>query len=170
MMEFDPKTYPSRTFIRFLAHQQLLADASGQPIQVAMQRLDRPPYLQTLTPGSDVATSKTSSQDMSMGLGLRMTLSANPTGKDQGQGDRPTGQISARQGKNKSPIDENLFEEVVKTAFNSDRNLEIYQSCGTVTGAEAVELGVIREIVSTYRQIQQNRTSPTVQNLNKLLD
>ena len=179
-MDIDPKTYPTRMFIRLVAHQQLLADATGQPISVMMQRSGREPYVQSLSPDADFPGQTSNSQDFVDGLSFSMGASVNPTeagAKDpksfedalsmpaQGQA------IDPKQGQNtsSSEIDEALFADLVKNAFYPSRNPELYQSCGTAKAAAAVETRVIAEIVAAYRQIKSKQGCPVVQGLNKLL-
>lgn len=51
-METDPKTYPSRAFIRFTAQNQLKADLTGQSFTASVQRLGGESYAQQITPSS----------------------------------------------------------------------------------------------------------------------
>ncbi|MGA7934185.1 MAG: hypothetical protein WCA35_11610 [Kovacikia sp.] len=50
-MEIDPRTYPSRAFIRFTAQNQLRAELTGQSFTTSVQRLGGESYVQQITPG-----------------------------------------------------------------------------------------------------------------------
>jgi hypothetical protein len=49
-MDINPKTYPSRAFIRFTAHNQLTADATGRSVVASVQRLGGKTYMQAAEP------------------------------------------------------------------------------------------------------------------------
>ena len=177
-MDIDPKTYPSRMFVRFTAHNQLTADASGQTITVSVQRLGGDNYVQQAIPDGESPSLATDSG--SFACGFRMGLSVNPTsaenttqgGKDESQDSKPSGEPSGLMGGDKSPkcgIDEVLFEEIVQTLFNPNRYPELYHSSGTQKAATEVEARVAVEIVTAYRTIKQKQDCPIVQRLNSLL-
>jgi hypothetical protein len=53
-MDIDPRTYPSRAFIRFTAQNQLRADLTGQSFTTSVKRADGETYIQQVNP-SDLA-------------------------------------------------------------------------------------------------------------------
>jgi hypothetical protein len=177
-MDIDPKTYPSRNFARFMAHNQLIADATGQPIMASVQRLGGKTYVQKAIPDGETPSITNTPGNPSFGLNLGMSI--NPVGRNtppqDGHSDLqpsiPPDQCAgiAPEEANQGPgIDEALFEEVVKTTLNPQRFPDLYRSCGTQKAAMEVETAVAAEIVAAYRRIKQNQDCPIVQGLNKLL-
>jgi hypothetical protein len=174
-MDIDPRTYPTRMYIRFLAHQQLVADQTGQPITVLMQRLGREPYVQTITPGDEAPglapNAGNATGDPSLRIGVSVTPTRDNTGADTFSADAAelnSPAPTATSGVD-TAIDTALFDEIVQTLFNPTCHPELYQSCGTIAAAAELETQLAAEIVATYRQIKQQQDCPTVQSLNKLL-
>ncbi|MBW4654128.1 MAG: hypothetical protein KME20_13985 [Kaiparowitsia implicata GSE-PSE-MK54-09C] len=66
-------------------------------------------------------------------------------------------------------LDEALFQELVKTLFQSSRGDAVYRAYAKREDAEAVEREIALEVASAYWQIQNQRQQPLVQRLNKLL-
>ncbi|MDJ0702921.1 MAG: hypothetical protein QNJ46_06530 [Leptolyngbyaceae cyanobacterium MO_188.B28] len=176
-MDIDPKTYPSRVFARFTAHTQLTADATGQPITTAVQRLGGDTYSQQVIPDGESPAISTDSG--SFAGGFTRGLSANPTsaedtthGGNESQDSKSPMDPPSLESGNESPtcgIDEALFEEIVQTLFNPNRCPELYHSCGTQKAAKEVEARVSADIVAAYRQIKRKQACPIVQRLNTLL-
>lgn len=172
-MDIDPKTFPSRTFARFMAHNQLMADATGRPIVAAVQRLGGKTFTQEVVPDGQAPTI-TQDSGFQMGMSVNTTPLENVPQRDDLAQSAPTPPdeladchleaLTAQQG-----IDETLFGEVVKNTINSNRFPELYQSCGTQEAAMEVEAVVAAEIVAAYRRIKQKQDCPIVQGLNKLL-
>ena len=142
-MDIDPKNYPSRTFVRFTARNQLMADASGQPITMSVNRFGGNTYLQQAIPGEEFLSTDSGS------------FSGSSPGADN---------EALTYG-----IDEVLFAEIVKTTFNPSSYPELYQSCGTRKAAADIEARVADEIVTAYRSIKQKQNCPIVQSWNSRL-
>lgn len=130
-MEIDPRTYPSRAFIRFTAQNQLRADLTGQSFIANVHRGHEESYVKHITPSNASAAMSDASED--------------------------------------AVLDEALFEEIAKTAFNAVRHPELYQSCGTAKAAKAVEDKVTAELIEAYLQIKLKQRCPIVARLNALL-
>ena len=177
-MDIDPKTYPSRTFTRFTARNQLLADATGRPIVSSVQRLGGKTYVQEAIPDGKAPSISQNPGDSATGLHLGLSrshpgLGNTPVGSNQDGADANSlsedSSLAPQNAAQCSGIDEALFEEVVKTTFNPNRFPDLYQSCGTQEAAFEVEAAVAAEIVAAYRQIKDKQDCPIVQSLNKLL-
>lgn len=169
-MEIDPKTYPSRSFIRFTAQNQILADLTGQPINTFVQRFGGESYVQQVTPGDQ--PNPKSSNSNNQGIDLRMGLSVTPVTPDSlfdGHNLQNTSEQVSENNPQESIFDEELFEEIAKVTFSPNRYPELYQSCGTQKAAAQVEAQVADEIVATYKRIKQQQECPIVQSLNSLL-
>jgi hypothetical protein len=176
-MDIDPKTYPSRTFARFTAHNQLVADATGRTITASVQRLGGQTYMQEAIPDGEMPS--LSQNPSGFAAGFTMGLSVKPTTPEStppGSSDKdrnsPSDQVSSLEPENQlsnSGLDEALFEEIVKTTLNPQQYPELYQCCGTQKAAMAVEDRVAAEIVTAYRFIKQKQACPIVQSLNQLL-
>ncbi len=162
----DANRYPSRTFIRFTAHNQLLADLTGETVTASVQQWGGQTYVQTAQPGKALPSLSNQSGAETGQLTLEMALhrSTDPT---------PLSQSTAPSLSQANPaapvIDEDLFSEVTQTLFQVCRNPRLYQDCGSPEGARAVEGEVATEIIATYRQIKQNQASSIVQRLNQQL-
>jgi len=166
MTMLDPSLYPSRAFIRFTAHNQLLADLIGETVTASVQRWGGQTYLQTAQPGKTLP-SLSNQSDAGAGqltLGMALHTSPNPD---------PLSLRTAASLSQADPvapaIDEDLFTEVTQTLFQVCRNPKLYQDCGSPEGARTVEGEVATEIIAAYRQIKRNQTSPIVQRLNQQL-
>ena len=160
-MDIDPTTYPSRTFVRFTAHNQLQADATGKPITAAIKRSGCGTYTQKAMPGGDFPPpiSESDSGD-GFDLGLLMDSACSD--------DTETGGCAVAAATHE--FDNSLFEEIVKTTFSANRYPQLYQCCGTQKAAAEVEIKVATEIVSAYRRINQKQQDCLlVQRLNSLL-
>lgn len=177
-MDIDPKTYPSRMFARFTAHNQLMADVTGQTITSSVQRLGGATYMQQAIPDGDSPSISTDSSPRSGGF--RMGFSINPSSAEdttrrvrgESHDCQPLGALSALESGDdclSNGIDEALFEEIVQTTFSPNRYPELYQSCGTQKAATEVETRVAAEIVAAYRTIKRKQDCLIVQSLNNLL-
>jgi len=173
-MDIDPKTYPSRNFVRFTAHNQLMADATGVPFMAAVQRLGGKTYTQEAIPNGEVPSITTKGGGLQMGMSLNTGCVESPPHPEEGE--EKTSPFSNELSSLASDfvdqnegIDEALFEEVVKNTINPNRFPDLYRSCGTQEAAMAVEAMVAAEIVSAYRRIKRKQDCPIVQDLNKLL-
>lgn len=171
-MDIDPKTYPSRTFARFTAHNQLMADLTGQPVVASVQRLGGKTFMQEALPDGEAPSVKSGSEASSSAF--RMNMSVDMAGQ-QGR-DRQAPDLSGETPESdletsllEPSLDEALFAEIVKTTLNPTRFPDLYRSCGTQEAAMEVEALVAAEIVSVYRRIKQNQDCSVVQGLNKLL-
>ena len=164
-MDIDPKTYPSRMFARFTAHNQLMADVTGQTITSSVQRLGGATYMQQAIPDGDSPSISTDSSPRSGGF--RMGFSINPSSAEdttrrvrgESHDCQPLGALSALESGDdclSNGIDEALFQE-------------LYQSCGTQKAATEVETRVAAEIVAAYRTIKRKQDCLIVQSLNNLL-
>lgn len=171
-MDIDPKTYPSRTFARFTAHNQLMADITGQPIVASVQRLGGKTFTQEAIPDGEAPSVKSDSEASSSAFQMNMSINvAGHQGRDRQapglSGDTPESDLeTSLPGPS---LDEALFAEIVKTTLNPTRFPDLYRSCGTQEAAMEVEAMVAAEIVSAYRRIKQNQDCSVVQGLNKLL-
>jgi hypothetical protein len=166
MTMLDPTVYPSRTFIRFTAHNQLLADLTGETVTATVQRAGGPAYVQIALPGKALPSLSNPSGTGAGHLTLGMTLHRSP---DPGSLPQDTA-AALREADPPAPtIDEDLFTEVTQTLFQVCRNPKLYQDCGNPEAARAVEGEVATEIIATYRQIKRNQASPVVQRLNQQL-
>ncbi|MBU6230101.1 MAG: hypothetical protein KGQ93_10455 [Cyanobacteria bacterium REEB459] len=162
----DPNLYPSRAFIRFTAHNQLLADLTGETVTASVQRWGGQTYLQTAQPGKALPSLSRQSEAGAAQLTLGMALHPSPNPTPLSQDMAP----SLSQADPVAPaIAEDLFTEVTQTLFQACRSPQLYQDCGSPEAAKAVEEEVAAEIIATYRQIKQNQTSPIVQRLNQQL-
>jgi hypothetical protein len=66
-------------------------------------------------------------------------------------------------------LDENLFQELAITLFQSEGCQAIYQPYASREVASAVEDGIALELAAIYQRIMQQRQNPLVQDLNALL-
>lgn len=170
-MDIDPRTYPSRTFVRFTAHNQLMADATGMPITASIQRLGGNTYTQQVLPEGESPSSLNdpngTESGFSMGLSMNPISDKNTTdsGAEMVGSAEPTSEDEA----SVCGVDEALFEEIIKTTLNPNRFPELYQCCGTQKAAAEVETRVAAEVVAAYRQINRKQNCPIVQRLNSLL-
>jgi hypothetical protein len=168
-MDINPKTYPSRAFIRFTAHNQLTADATGRSVVASVQRLGGKTYMQAAEPEGE-APLETNDRDSSFGLHLGMSFQPKVSKNSPVEEPNPLSrEPEAKPQPQSCGIDEALFEAIVKTTLNPNRFPDLYQSCGTQQAAMKVETAVAAEIVAAYRQIKQQRECPIVQGLNNLL-
>jgi hypothetical protein len=178
-MEYDASTYPSRSFIRFTARNQLMADLTGRPIPTFVQRLGGETYIQQVTPSDQPDAEPSSLDALSINLDWGSSLNTvssedTPDGQIKGQHEeQAVEEISLEQvchaSQNAHILDETLLEEIVKTIFNLNRYPELYQPCGTKRAAAEVENRVAEEIVATYKEIKLKQQCPLVQRLNTLL-
>jgi len=159
MQDFDPNTYPSRRFIRFTAERQLMADATGQPNTMTIQRLGRSTYVQTFDPDPSIGDRGAEELDDTEEEVPAAAPSATPMTEAFAATDAPPA----------NGIDETLFAEIVETVFQPNHHPELYQACATVTAAGQVEVDVATEIVEAYRHIKRNESSLRVQRLNRLM-
>lgn len=138
--------YPTRSFIRFQAKNQIIADLAGEEITSFVQR-----------PGA--------SQEEG-------TVTPNPDWLNHSSGDAPDCPPQSSASNTAAmllPFDEALFSELAKTVFHPDRHPELYQPCDSQADAMAIENQVIAELVETYERIARNQTDERVQRLNALL-
>jgi hypothetical protein len=177
-MDIDLKTYPSRAFIRFTARNQLIADATGRPMLSSVKRLGSQIYLQEAMPEGDVPSVAKHPESYPHGLNLGMSLNSaelenipceESCDRDELSSLDPSATIAPEEAATDSYIDEDLFEEVIKTTFNPNRFPDLYRSCGSRQAAMDMETDVVAVIVANYRHIQQKRECPIVQSLNQLL-
>lgn len=162
----DPKAYPSRTFIRFTARNQLLADLTGETVTATVQRAGEPTYVQIALPGKALPSLSNPSGTGAGHLTLGMTLHRSP---DPGSLPQDTA-AALREADPPTPtIDEDLFTEVTQTLFQVCRNPKLYQDCGSPEAARTMEGEVATEVIATYRKIKRNQASPIVQRLNQQL-
>lgn len=176
-MNIDPTTYPSRTFARFTAHNQLMADATGQTIMASVQRLGGQTYVQEAVPDGEMPYRSQNPSGFAAGFSIGLSVKpttpeATPLSSSDKNQNPTSDQVSAVEPETQpsaSDIDEALFDEIVKTALNPQRFPELYESCGTQKAAMAVEERVAAEIVTVYRAIKQKQACPIVQGLNQLL-
>mgnify|MGYP006266819883 CR=1 FL=1 len=176
MINFEPGTYPSRMFIRFTARNQLMADATGQPITAMVQRLGGGNSVQRAIPGgpSPIIAPNGQEQGGTWGAELSMAAGSDDESVLPGADSQylPGDGSSADGASCEVPtlgIDEELFTEIVKTRFNAQCYPQLYRSCGTVEATRSLEYEVAAEIVETYRRIKQQQQSGIVQDLNRLL-
>lgn len=177
MMDFELKTVPSRMFVRFVAHEQLLVDMTGQATTVYLKQMGRNPFVQQLTPGGEPAIGPSSRADEMDGTRMGVLLNGrsdrpNPEAENSDssafdESDAPSSRIEPST--NAEHIDEELFKAIVDTTFTSSRHPELFQPCETVEAATEVETRLIAEIISAYRRIKAQQENPTIQRLNKLL-
>jgi hypothetical protein len=175
-MEFDVRTYPSRTFIRFTAHNQLVADLTGHPITATVQRLGREGYVQQVTPNNKPSTVRLDHSEPNVSFGMSVDIvgygdNANPEHQDSNRKPEIEEMISDSTSTTSQTngLDEALFEEIISITFNPNRYPELYQSCGTPKAAADVETRIATEIIETYKQIKLKQQCPIVQGLNGLL-
>jgi|GEM_PF-1096127 len=183
MMDFDPKTVPSRMFIRFIAHEQLMADMTGEATTVNLKRLGREPFVQEILPGGKPPLSYMypgDSEDPIRGDELTMRMSMNWMG-DRPQVDSEPSDIKASEPSDfpsptpedapleEDQIDEALFKAIVDTTFNPNQHPELFRTCDSVEAAAMVEAKLVSEIITVYRTIKAQQANPIVQGLNKLL-
>ena len=159
-MDIDPRNYPSRTFVRFIAQNQLQADATGQPIKAAIKRLGGT-YIQQAMPGGELPFLAADSNTTGGGISFGFSLDSSSTTSWEADSYATNPSIDE--------VDADLFEEIVKTTFSPSRYPALYQSCGTQKAAAEVEAKVATEIVAAYRQISQKQDCLIVQRLNDLL-
>jgi len=149
--------YPARSFIRFQAKNQIIADLTGEEITSFVHRPGAVQEQGTTTPNPDWRNS-----------GRIDIWSENPADSSRAQDQRS----QMDQGSTAAPslsFDEALFGELTKTAFHPDRHPELYQPCDSQVEARAIESQVVAELVKTYEQIVRNQADEQVQRLNALL-
>jgi hypothetical protein len=163
----DANRYPSRTFIRFTAHNQLLADLTGETVTASVQRWGGQTYLQTAQPGKALPSLSNQSGAETGQLTLEMALHRSTDPTPLSQSTAPS--LSQANPAAPAAIDESLFTEVTQTLFQVCRSPKLYQDCGSPEEARTVEGEVATEIIATYRKIKQNQASSIVQRLNQQL-
>ncbi|EKU97512.1 hypothetical protein Lepto7375DRAFT_6708 [Leptolyngbya sp. PCC 7375] len=177
-MDIDPRTYPSRTFVRFTAHNQLQADATGVPVTASVQRLGGDSYTQQAIPDGDSPSIMHGSSGFSMGFSVSPANDENPIeepthgGGENDQTLMPFEEPADLECENQasiSGVDEALFEDIIKTTINPNSCPELFQSCGTQEAAKALEARIAARIVAAYRKIKQQQDCPIVQRFNNLL-
>ncbi len=152
-MHSDGKTYyPTRSYIRFQAKNQLIEDLMEGHLSTAVNHVGQSGV--TFTLNADVDISSDISPDSAQ-------LNDSPELQDMGNINTwPTLKL---------PLDEGLFAEITSTTFHHDRHPELYQPNASMYDVAAIEQAIAIEIVSTYKQILKNRSDQHVQNLNALL-
>lgn len=148
-MHSDGKTYyPTRSFIRFQAKNQLIAELmKGQEFTVLSRLRD---------------------------LGMAPILESKPDDEDdsaEALNDRNNLATGALDTSATAPfsVDEELFAEISSTAFHSEHHPELYQGTSSQQDVMTIERAIANEIVSAYQRILNNRTDQDIQNLNALL-
>ncbi|MEM7772114.1 MAG: hypothetical protein AAF327_16580 [Cyanobacteria bacterium P01_A01_bin.37] len=148
-MHSDGKTYyPTRSFIRFQAKNQLIAELmKGQELTVVSRLRE---------------------------LGVAPILESKPDDEDGSAKSLNDSKPLATSGLNTSAttpfsVDEELFAEISSTAFHSEHHPELYQGTSSQQDVMAIERAIANEIVSAYQRILNNRTDKDIQNLNALL-
>ena len=143
--------YPIRSFIRFQAKQQLIAEAHSASTAAL------PPYPNVAAPQPPESELNT------------------PDPPDRGN---KNAAVDSKHSSSKQPglpwfdtasIDNDLLKEIATTLFNSDQYPELYRPCKDIIEATAIEDAIALEIVLTYQRIKQNEQLVNVQALNKLL-
>lgn len=165
-MIVDPNTYPSRIFIRFTAHNQLLADAIGEAVIASVQRGGGQTYVQTALPGEVLPSLARSSGPGADRVSLGMAIHRSTDQAPFPQGAAPFLGKTEPKGR---VIDETLFADITQTLFQVRCSPRLYQDCGSPEAARGVEREVATAIIAAYRKIKQNQTSPIVQSLNQRL-
>jgi hypothetical protein len=162
----DPTVYPSRTFIRFTARNQLLADLTGETVTATVQRAGGAAYVQIALPGKALPCPSHPSGAGAPPLTLGMTIHGSTDQASLPQGAAPSPREAEPEG---LAIDESLFADITQTLFQVSCSPRLYQDCGSPEAARGVEREVATAIIAVYRQIKQNQTSPLVQSLNQRL-
>lgn len=172
MSDFAPNPFPSRRFVRFIAHKQLIADATGITTTLKAQRYGKDTFHQQFTPGHPVPT--TGIESTRSVNELESIFAQDSEGEVKMDGDRSGGHASPVSTlESHQPfsgnVDNSLFEDILKTTVTPENWPALYQACETPEDATALELKVAAAIVSTYRQIKFRQQDPVVQQLNQLL-
>ena len=187
MDEYQISTYPSRSFIRFAARNQLIADLTGRGFPMVVKRFGGESYVQKITPSDQPETEQPNSNSAEInpadfGISLDFGGPSEKSGASNFEQPSPEETQAAESNGEAAPLGENcdpaqktgtiddaLLSEITKTLFNLNRSPELYQSCGTKGAAAAVEARIAEEIVETYKQIKLKQECPIVQSLNALL-
>ncbi|MGB3494279.1 MAG: hypothetical protein WBA57_16230 [Elainellaceae cyanobacterium] len=145
--------YPTRSFIRFQAKNQIIADLTGEKVT---RFIERPGIVQeqgTIEPNLDWIDSLIENPPPASGDAQECDPQAHPSGM-------PAAFFS---------FDEALFSELAKTTFHPDRHPELYQPCTSQQKASEIEQQVTTELVESYERITRNQTDARVKRLNALL-
>ncbi|MEO0984629.1 MAG: hypothetical protein AAFY20_03665 [Cyanobacteria bacterium J06639_14] len=131
--------YPVRSFIKFKAKSQLIADLNGQVMTSFVQRQGAEHSTELITPEEAETTPHPDDGALTTGAS--------------------TDQM----------FDEGLFQEIATIAFCSEHHPELYQPCLSQVVATEIEDRVATELIETYKRIKHRQGSALVQSLNALL-
>ncbi|MEB3355198.1 MAG: hypothetical protein VKK04_00525 [Synechococcales bacterium] len=131
--------FPTRSFIRFKAKSQLIADLSGHSVVAFINR-----------PG-----------DRSAEDGTAFSPIAPQNTDDEVSTDPVCVNFEA--------LDESLLRDIASTLFHPSRHPELYESCESRSTAMEIESAIAAEIVNTYKHIKRKEYDPAIQELNSLL-
>lgn len=167
-MDAPANPFPTPLFVRFIAHQQLTADATGQITTLKAQRRGKGLFHWQFSPHQPIKTQFGATEPWSEKL--QSTSSQETRYRDR---DCPTlpNQPAPHQSLTAATaaIDEPLFDDIFTTTITPQRWPQLYQASASPRAAIALELQAAAEVVATYRLIKFNQTSPLIQQLNDLL-
>lgn len=149
-------TYPSRSFIRFQAKLQIIADSTGEHVVSFIQHpgvyIDRPVFRYD----EDQPDNGPSPTDRD----LNTSYPSKP---------QPAKFKAAVQSIDALDVNETLLNEIASTTFQPNRHPELYRGYSTPEEAAIIEQHVAAELIATYERIIINRADEQIQQLNSLL-
>ncbi|MGJ3253007.1 MAG: hypothetical protein ACFE0J_18030 [Elainellaceae cyanobacterium] len=143
-MENPSHIYPTRSFIKFAARSQLIANLTGQVFTTFVQRHGHETSKDLISPEApdDIELADTES------LSDESHESTHPM---------------------EQTLDNELFRDITHSVFHPEQHPELYEPCDSVEMAADIENQIAAEIVETYQTIKFNQKRPMVQSLNALL-
>jgi hypothetical protein len=144
-MENPSHIYPTRSFIKFAARSQLIANLTGQVFTTFVQRYGHETSKDLISPEPPLADAE--------------LADAEPLSDEPRESTHPMEQA----------LDNELFRDITNSVFHPEQHPELYEPCDSVEMAADIENEIAAEIVETYQTIKFNQKSPMVQSLNALL-
>lgn len=148
-MENPSHIYPTRSFIKFAARSQLIANLTGQVFTTFIQRHGH-------ETSNDLISPEAAPSDIPSDIELADTESSID---EPHESTHPMDQS----------LDNDLFRDITNSVFHPEQHPELYEPCDSVEMAADIENQIAAEIVETYQTIKFNQKSPMVQSLNALL-
>lgn len=170
----DSSLYPSRSFIRFSARNQLIADLTGQRFPMIVKRLGEDSYVQEISPSEQSKAEQSSSKINPGDIGLSLDFFSSSPPETQGAGGNDAGEslkdeCNPTNDDEANTVDEHLLGEICATTFNPKRNPALYVPAPSKRITLMIEQSLVAEIVETYKEIKLKQKSVIVQQLNALL-
>ncbi|MGJ3244954.1 MAG: hypothetical protein ACFE0I_02635 [Elainellaceae cyanobacterium] len=144
-MENPSHIYPTRSFIKFAARSQLIANLTGQVFTTFVQRHGHETSKDLISPEAPLADAELADAELLSDESRESTHAMEQA------------------------LDNELFRDITNSAFHPEQHPELYEPCASVEMAADIENQIAAEIVETYQTIKCNQKRPMVQSLNALL-